>query len=190
METNLSLEFPIGPHPFWTYLTGPLLLLDVCLGWPTGSPQDMPAPTQAPRTPSPYTNWVSSGMLTSPTYLLIKRLHYLLPLIGTFIGWMNSTPPAGNSRYDGSGTPWSFHPLTWHAIPLSSWDINSGTPSPDSRAYQLFHLAHSPLPLLNSQGGSPSFRAVITLPIASPVRRASINNLFSSPWYLPNNPLK
>lgn len=50
---------------------------------------------------------------------------------------------------------WSYHPLTWHATPLSFCDINSGTTFPDSRAFQLFHLAHSPLPLLNSQGGSP-----------------------------------
>lgn len=50
---------------------------------------------------------------------------------------------------------WSYHPLIWHVIPLSFMNINAGTTSPDSRAYRLFHLAHLPLPLLNSQGGSP-----------------------------------
>nr|XP_042138355.1 Golgi SNAP receptor complex member 1 isoform X2 [Peromyscus maniculatus bairdii] len=60
-----------------------------------------------------------------------------------------------NSRCDGSCTPGIHHPSIWCAIPPSSWDFTAGTTTPDSRAYQLFHLAHSPLPLLYNQGTSP-----------------------------------
>lgn len=91
--------------------------------------------------------------LTSPTCPVIKGLPYLLTLINTFIGWMYSQL---------QGTADTMAPvLLEHIIPRfgmpfppSSWDINAGITSPGSRAYLLFHLADSSMPLLYNQGTS------------------------------------
>lgn len=77
-----------------------------------------------------------------------------------------------NIRCDYSGTSGTHHPLMWHGIAPSSWDISAGTTSLASskhlssnwyfifqlsqgRAYLLLCFVHSPLFLLYNQGTSP-----------------------------------
>lgn len=77
----------------------------------------------------------SFGKLTSST-LTHKKHRYLLTLIDTFYRMDGGTPHLQkNSRCDGLGTPGTHHPLIWHAIPPSSWDLSAGTVSPGSSRY-------------------------------------------------------